>query len=109
MLCFAGFGPVQPNRMSVDRSTVERIALLARIAIPDERLDALTSDLARVIGLADALANAPIADLDPMAHPFSEPMVLREDVITESDQREAFLALSPAAQMDLYLVPKVIE
>jgi aspartyl-tRNA(Asn)/glutamyl-tRNA(Gln) amidotransferase subunit C len=45
----------------------------------------------------------------PMSHPLDLPQRLREDIVTESDQRDALLALAPAAENGLYLVPKVIE
>jgi aspartyl-tRNA(Asn)/glutamyl-tRNA(Gln) amidotransferase subunit C len=34
---------------------------------------------------------------------------LREDVVTESNQREEFQSVAPATRDGLYLVPKVIE
>jgi len=45
----------------------------------------------------------------PMAHPTDAGLRLREDVVTETDRREKFLGLAPAAEAGLYLVPKVIE
>jgi aspartyl-tRNA(Asn)/glutamyl-tRNA(Gln) amidotransferase subunit C len=44
-----------------------------------------------------------------MAHPTDQPLRLRDDVVTETDQRDKFLAVAPAAEAGLYLVPKVIE
>ena len=34
---------------------------------------------------------------------------LREDAVTEADQRERFQAIAPQVEAGLYLVPKVIE
>jgi aspartyl-tRNA(Asn)/glutamyl-tRNA(Gln) amidotransferase subunit C len=45
----------------------------------------------------------------PMSHPLDLPQRLREDAVTEPDQRDVLLALAPAAENGLYLVPKVIE
>jgi aspartyl-tRNA(Asn)/glutamyl-tRNA(Gln) amidotransferase subunit C len=44
-----------------------------------------------------------------MSHPLDLPQRLREDIVTEPDQRDALLALAPSAENGLYLVPKVIE
>ena len=45
----------------------------------------------------------------PMAHPLDAVQRLREDAVTESDQREHFQQVAPAVEAGLYLVPKVIE
>ena len=44
-----------------------------------------------------------------MAHAQDLPQRLREDRVTESDQRSAFQAVAPETEAGLYLVPKVIE
>jgi len=44
-----------------------------------------------------------------MSHPQAASQRLREDVVTESDQRERFQAIAPQVEDGLYLVPKVIE
>jgi aspartyl-tRNA(Asn)/glutamyl-tRNA(Gln) amidotransferase subunit C len=44
-----------------------------------------------------------------MAHPLDAVQRLREDVVTEGDQRAAFQAVAPQVERGLYLVPKVIE
>jgi aspartyl-tRNA(Asn)/glutamyl-tRNA(Gln) amidotransferase subunit C len=44
-----------------------------------------------------------------MSHPLDMKQRLREDVVTEDDQREAFQRLAPAVEAGLYLVPRVIE
>ena len=45
----------------------------------------------------------PLAAVEPVA------LRLRDDVVTETDQREAYLRNAPAAEDGLFLVPKVIE
>ena len=47
--------------------------------------------------------------IEPMSHPQESAARLREDVVTEADQRAAFQAIAPQAEGGLYLVPKVIE
>ena len=44
-----------------------------------------------------------------MAHPLEVRQRLREDVVTETDQRERFQAIAPQVEDGLYLVPRVIE
>jgi aspartyl-tRNA(Asn)/glutamyl-tRNA(Gln) amidotransferase subunit C len=44
-----------------------------------------------------------------MSHSQDLTQRLREDVVTETDQRELFQSVAPAVEDGLYLVPKVIE
>jgi aspartyl-tRNA(Asn)/glutamyl-tRNA(Gln) amidotransferase subunit C len=95
--------------MSIDSATVRHIARLARIAVADDEVAPLCGELGRVLDLADALAAAQIDGVEPLAHPHEQTLSWREDVVSESDRAEAFLALAPDARGGLYLVPKVIE
>lgn len=45
----------------------------------------------------------------PMAHPQDAFQRLREDVVTEENQREHFQEIAPEVENGLYLVPQVIE
>ena len=52
---------------------------------------------------------ADVADIEPMANPQDAMQRLRDDVVTEVDQREKFQAIAPNTEAGLYLVPKVLE
>ena len=45
----------------------------------------------------------------PLAHPLDMTQSLRDDVVTESDQRELYESLAPKTEGGLYVVPQVIE
>jgi aspartyl-tRNA(Asn)/glutamyl-tRNA(Gln) amidotransferase subunit C len=51
--------------------------------------------------------------IEPLAHPIEQIMTiaqpLRDDVVTEQDQRDAYMKNAPAEHDGLFLVPKVIE
>ena len=95
--------------MSIDHATVRRIARLARLSVSDADIPHLGDELGRVLGLADQLAGADVAGVEPMAHPHEQALAWRDDVVTEPDRADAFLALAPDARGGLYVVPKVIE
>lgn len=97
------------NAVSVDRAQVRSIADLARLAIPAEQQDAMASELSAVLDLFGVLAAAPVDGLVPLAHPGDPALRLRDDRVTEVDEREQFEPLAPAASAGYYLVPKVIE
>jgi aspartyl-tRNA(Asn)/glutamyl-tRNA(Gln) amidotransferase subunit C len=44
-----------------------------------------------------------------MSHAHGSALRLREDKVTEGDQREQFQSVAPQVEAGLYLVPKVIE
>jgi aspartyl-tRNA(Asn)/glutamyl-tRNA(Gln) amidotransferase subunit C len=48
-------------------------------------------------------------NVSPMAHPMDARQRLREDEVTESNQREKFQRIAPDVENGFYRVPKVIE
>jgi aspartyl-tRNA(Asn)/glutamyl-tRNA(Gln) amidotransferase subunit C len=95
--------------MRIDPAIVRRIARLARLSIADGDLARVAGELTRVLDLADQLADAPLAGVEPMAHPQALALTWRDDVVTASNDAGTLLALAPEARGGLYLVPKVIE
>ena len=95
--------------MSIDHATVRRIARLARLSVDDAHVENLASELNGVLQLAGELAKVDIDGIEPLAHPNEQPLATRDDVVTEPDRADAFLALAPESRGGLYLVPKVIE
>jgi len=95
--------------MSLDRSEVEKIAHLARLGVDEAQLDAVAGDLSRILDLVAQMEQVDTGDVKPMAHPLHMAQRLRDDEVTESDQRDYVQRLAPAAEAGLYLVPRVIE
>ncbi len=88
---------------------VRRIADLARIEIPDEGLAAVQQHLNAIFALIERMRAVDTTGIEPMAHAIDVAQRLREDRVTESDQRAAFQFTAPQVEDGLYLVPKVIE
>jgi aspartyl-tRNA(Asn)/glutamyl-tRNA(Gln) amidotransferase subunit C len=95
--------------MSLDREQVRKIAHLARLHITEQEVDAYAETLSRILGLIEQMNAVDTTGVTPMAHPNEAGLRLREDVVTESNQREKFQQIAPAVEAGLYLVPKVIE
>lgn len=93
----------------MDRSDIAKLAELARIEIADSTVDEVAKSITNVLALVDQLQAADTDGIAPMAHPLDATQRLRADVVTESNRREDFQALAPAAEQGLYLVPKVID
>lgn len=88
---------------------IERIATLARIEIDPGSTPMLLRDLASTLDLFERLRAVDTAGIEPMTHPGDGALRLREDQVSESDQRAAMQAVAPQVEAGLYLVPRVIE
>lgn len=95
--------------MSLAAEDVKKIAHLARLAISEHDIPLYAKNLSNIFALVDAMNQVDTSAVEPMAHPLNVTQRLREDVVSEPNQREQFQALAPATEAGLYLVPKVIE
>ena len=95
--------------MSLDKTQVQKIAHLARLKITATEADTYADSLSRILGLIEQMNAVDTEGVAPMAHPSDAALRLRDDAVTEVDQREKFQAIAPAVEAGLYLVPKVIE
>ena len=95
--------------MSLSPDDVRRIARLARIALQPDESAAVTERLNGVLAMVEQIRRVDTAGIEPMAHAQDVTQPLREDSVTESDQRERYQAVAPAVEEGLYLVPKVVE
>jgi aspartyl-tRNA(Asn)/glutamyl-tRNA(Gln) amidotransferase subunit C len=95
--------------MSVTTSQLADVATLARLQLDAEQAEPVTQAINQILGLVDQLQALDLQAVVSMAHPRDEIQRLRADIVTETNQREAFQALAPAAEDGLYVVPPVIE
>ena len=95
--------------MSVDATTVRRIAHLARIAVTDAEVPHLQGELNAMLAFVEQLSEVDIDGVEPMTSVMPMEMKKRADVVTDGRNPEAIVANAPAAQEDFFLVPKVVE
>ncbi len=95
--------------MSLDKTDVEKIAHLARLAINESEVPHYAQDLNNIFNLVEELSAADTTDITPMAHPLDAHQRLRTDEVSETDQRELFQSIAPKTDAGVYLVPQVIE
>ena len=95
--------------MTLERDDVEKIAHLARLAVPSEELKTLQRELGGILHLVEQMGELDTRSIVPMAHPLDMPQRLRPDVVTEENRREEYQAVAPLVENGLYLVPRVIE
>ena len=95
--------------MSLKSADIKRIAHLARIEVSDIEAEATLSKLTGILGLIEQMQAVDTTGIVPMSHSQDVTQRLRDDVVTETNQRELFQSIAPAVEDGLYLVPKVIE
>ncbi len=95
--------------MAVTLNDINKIAHLARLGLSDEEKSRYTDSLNNILGLIDDLQAVNTQGIEPLAHAVDVTQPLRPDVVTETNQRDAYQKIAPAVQDGLYLVPKVIE
>lgn len=95
--------------MSLERSDVEKIAHLARLAVNSDELDSVAGDLSTILQLVEQMNAVNTDGVIPMAHPLHMAQRLRPDEVSEIDERDHFQSIAPATENGLYLVPRVIE
>ncbi|KQT41293.1 MULTISPECIES: Asp-tRNA(Asn)/Glu-tRNA(Gln) amidotransferase subunit GatC [unclassified Methylophilus] len=95
--------------MALNLEDIKRIAHLARIEVSDTEAQETLNKLSGILGLIEQMQAVDTAGIAPMSHSQDVTQRLREDVVTQTNQRELFQSIAPATQDGLYLVPKVIE
>lgn len=95
--------------MSVDTTTVRRIARLARIAVAEQEVEHLQGELNAMLDFVAQLEAVDVAGVEPMTSVTPMKMKEREDVVTDGDIADAIVANAPGATDHFFVVPKVVE
>ena len=99
--------------MPLTPQDIGRIANLARLELQPDESERMLTQLNDFFAIVEKMRAVDTAGLAPMAHPMavSQDVVLRlrDDVVSEPNQREANQRSAPAVERGLFLVPKVIE
>lgn len=95
--------------MSIDKETARRVAKLARIAVPDDRLEPLAQEFNAILGFIEQLQEVDVDGVEPMVSVTPQRLKRRKDVVTDGGQPEAVLANAPDAREGFFAVPKVVE
>jgi len=92
---------------------VSRIAMLARLELSTAERALMLSQLNGFFGIVEQMSAVDTSGVEPLYTPLSavQPVALRlrEDLVTEADQRALNQSSAPLVEDGLYLVPKVVE
>lgn len=92
----------------IDNAQIKKLAELARLKLDEQEVEFYAKQLNDILGLEEQLQLLN-TDVEPKFHSIEFPQRLREDIITETNQRELMQRIAPKSMAGLYLVPKVIE
>lgn len=95
--------------MVLENADIEKIAVLARLQVSDSETVDYANSISSILSLIDQMQQVQTDGVEPLSNPHDASQRLRADEVTCDNQRDAFIALAPAAEDGLYLVPKVLD
>ena len=94
--------------MSLTTDDVRHVARLARLALTDEEVEALGSQLSNILAYAEKVGEVAAADVPPSSHPYPLSNVYREDAARPSLDPAEAIAAAPNAQDGRFQVPRIV-
>jgi aspartyl-tRNA(Asn)/glutamyl-tRNA(Gln) amidotransferase subunit C len=94
---------------AISREEVAHLARLARLAVTDDELDTFAGQLDVILGAVARVGEVAADDIPPTSHAVPLTNVLRPDVPRPSTDREAVLAVAPAAEDNRFRVPRILD
>jgi aspartyl-tRNA(Asn)/glutamyl-tRNA(Gln) amidotransferase subunit C len=99
--------------MPLNLQDIARIANLARLELQPDESQRMLGQINGFFDIVEQMRAVDTTGIEPLAHPVAAiqeiALRLREDVVSEPNQREANQRSAPAVERGLFLVPKVIE
>jgi len=99
--------------MALTPEDVSRIAKLARLELSPDEAPVMQAQLNGFFSIVEQMSAVDTRGVEPLYTPLSAVqevvLRLRDDAVTEADQRELNQRSAPAVEDGLFLVPKVIE
>jgi aspartyl-tRNA(Asn)/glutamyl-tRNA(Gln) amidotransferase subunit C len=95
--------------MAIDAATVRKVARLARIAEPEDKLEPLARELSGILDWIEQLNEVDTAGVEPMTSAVEVALPMREDVVTEGGDPAKVLSNAPKTISNFFVVPKVVE
>ena len=100
-------GNISP--MSISTKDVQYIAALARIHVPDEKLEVFAKELSNIVGYVEQLQSLNVDHVTPTTHAVPLGNVLRDDIVLKSLTNQEALGFAVEKVQGSFKVPLVIE
>ena len=95
--------------MSVDKDTVRRIARLARLAVPENRLEPMAGELSGIFKWVEMLGEVNVEGVPALTSVVAQKLKWRQDEVTDGGNADALMANAPDGEDHFFTVPKVVE
>lgn len=95
--------------MSLDKSTLERVAYLARIKIEDLEIENITAELNNIMKWIEELNEVDVENTKPMTGVSNEFLRERKDEVNDGGYSDKIVSNAPEKIDNSFTVPKVIE
>jgi aspartyl-tRNA(Asn)/glutamyl-tRNA(Gln) amidotransferase subunit C len=95
--------------MSIDKTTVQKIASLARIKVTEADLAYYAPQLQNILGWAEQLQEVDTDGVEPLLSVSEIACRLRPDVITDGGKVEDILKNAPESVEGFFVVSKIVE
>ena len=93
----------------ISDETIEYVGILAKLELSDEEKEQAKKDMGSMLDYIDKLGELDTTDVEPMSHVFPVHNVFREDVVTNTDDRENILKNAPEEKDGMFVVPRTFE
>jgi len=95
--------------MQITDETIEYVGILAKLSLSEEEKQTAKKDMSDMLDYVNKLNELDVSGIEPMSHTFPVSNVMREDVVTNGDDRENMLKNAPERSEDSYIVPKTFD
>lgn len=93
----------------IDKDTVVKMAKLSKLALSDAEIPEFQAKFNKIMTVIDKVTAVNTDNIVPMHNALDDVARLREDVVTETNQREELLSQAPASENGFFKVPKVLD
>lgn len=92
--------------MQITDETIDYVGILAKLELSDEEKERAKKDMTEMLDYVGKLNELDTSSVEPMSHTFPVSNVMREDVVTNGDDKENMLKNAPERNEDAYIVPE---
>ncbi|MBR0146796.1 MAG: Asp-tRNA(Asn)/Glu-tRNA(Gln) amidotransferase subunit GatC [Eubacterium sp.] len=91
--------------MQITDETIEYVGILAKLELSPEEKERAKQDMSEMLDYVGKLNELDVSGVEPMSHTFPVSNVMREDAVTNGDDREKILANAPEKTEEAFIVP----
>lgn len=92
----------------ITNETIEHIEILTKLKLSKEEKEQAKEDMTKMLAFIEKLNEVNTNDTEPMSHVFPISNCFREDVVTNTDDKENMILNAPVYKKGMYQVPKTI-